>query len=59
MNVCEAMYFLDFPATLSPNMRPGGIMANATVATTDMKNWTMPTMRGMLPLLPLPSTIAI
>ena len=58
-NVCEAMYFLDFPATLSPNMRPEGMIAKAKVVTTDKKNRTMPTMRVILPLLLLPSTVAM
>lgn len=49
VKVCEAMYFRDFPRTRSPNMRPEGMMLNATVTTTEMKNWAIPIMSGMLP----------
>ena len=59
VKVCEAMYFRDFPATRSPNMRPEGIRLNEMVATTDTKNWTMPMMSGILDVVDLLSTIAI
>jgi hypothetical protein len=38
VNVWEAMYFLDLPATRSPNILPEGMIANAMVTTTEMKN---------------------
>jgi hypothetical protein len=47
VKVWEAIYFRDLPATRSPNMRPEGMTPNAIVATTDMKNWTIPRMSGI------------
>lgn len=47
VKVCEAMYFLDLPATRSPNILPEGIMEKANVATTEIKNWTIPMMSGI------------
>ena len=38
VKVCEAMYLRDLPATLSPNMRPDGMIPKAIVTTTEMKN---------------------
>jgi hypothetical protein len=51
VKVCEAMYFLDFPATRSPNILPEGMIAKTMVTTTEIKNWTMPTIRGIIDLL--------
>jgi hypothetical protein len=61
VNVWDAMYFLDLPATRSPNIRPEGMIANANVATTEIKNWTMPMIRGIweLALAGRPSTNAM
>lgn len=47
VKVWEATYLRDFPATRSPNIRPEGMIAKAIVTTTEMKNWTIPRMRGI------------
>ena len=43
--------------TRSPNIRPEGMVPKIPVATAEMKNWTTPTMRGML-FLVLPASRA-
>ena len=49
VNVWLARYFRDFPATRSPNILPEGKTAKRIVATTEMKNCTIPRIKAREP----------
>ncbi len=46
VNVCDAMYLRDLPATRSPNIRPEGMMPKAIVTTTETPNCAMAMISG-------------
>ena len=50
VNVWLARYFLDLPATRSPNIRPEGIVANVIVAMTEQQNCTIPRINDTCPV---------